>query len=499
MAKRFVSIWFRHLTTDWFTLRQPQLKSLPFVLRMPSHGRMVISATNFFAEIKGINKGMVLADARAIIPDLVVQDDKPDLNHQLLKRIGEWCIRFTPVVAVDPPDGLLLDVTGCSHLWGGDLFYLDDIVTKLSGRGYDVRAAMADTIGVAWGVARFGKEPLIIPSDHHIQVLMSLPPESLRLEIDTVERLHKLGLHQIRQFFNIPRSSLRRRFGLQFLQQLDMAVGTEIETINPVQPIEPFQERLPCLDPIVTSTGIEIALRQLLEALCSRLQHEQKGLRAAVFKGYRMDGKIEQIDIVTNRPSHHVDHLFKLFEIKITTIEPALGIELFILEARKIEDHLPQQEKMWQVSGGLNNECLSELIDRLASKFGTDSIHRYLPDEHYWPERSIKPASSLQERSTTIWRGDRLRPLQLLRIPEPIEVTAPIPDYPPMLFRYQGKVHQVKKADGPERIEQEWWLQKGQHRDYYSVEDEEGHRYWLFRLGHYHDKTYQWFIHGFFA
>src|SRR6478609_1800830 len=133
MAKRFVSIWFRHLATDWFTLRQPQLKSLPFVLRMPSHGRMVISATNFLAEIKGINKGMVLADARAIIPGLEVQDDKPDLVHQLLTRIGEWCIRFTPVVAVDPPDGLLLDATGCSHLWGGDVPYLDDIVKRISG------------------------------------------------------------------------------------------------------------------------------------------------------------------------------------------------------------------------------------------------------------------------------------------------------------------------------------------------------------------------------
>ena len=499
MVKRFVSIWFRHLSTDWFTLRQPHLKNTPFVLRASSHGRVVITAVNNVAEEKGIRSGMVLADARAIQPDLEVLDDKPDLADKLLKRIAEWCIRFSPAVAIDPPDGLLLDSTGCSHLWGGDSAYVFGIVQKLHSRGYDVRVALADTIGVAWGVARFGKDSLVIAHGQHFEALMPLPPEALRLEVETVDRLHKLGLHQVSQFIKIPRSSLRRRFGQHCIMRLDMALGQEMETIMPVQPIEPYQERLPCLEPIVTATGIEIALRQLLQTLCSRLQQEQIGLRTALFKGYRIDGKIEQVSVGTNRPSHNVHHLFKLFEIRLPTIEPALGIELFVLEAPKVEVQLPQQENMWEGSDGLADVRLSELIDRLANKVGTKAVHRYLPDEHYWPERSLRPSLSLQEKSTTVWRADKLRPLQLLPMPEPIEVTAPIPDYPPMLFRYKGEVHQVIKADGPERIEQEWWLQQGQHRDYYRVEDEDGRRYWLFRLGHYHDKTYQWFIQGFFA
>ncbi|MEX2235046.1 MAG: DNA polymerase Y family protein [Cyclobacteriaceae bacterium] len=504
MARRFVSIWFRHLTTDWFSLRQLHLKNLPFVLRAPSHGRMVITAANARAEMKGISCGMVLADARAIIPELVVLDDKPDLAVKLLRRIAEWCIRFTPIVAIDPPDGLLFDASGCSHLWGGDQSYLSEIVKKLNGRGYDVRVAIADTLGVAWAVARFGKEPRVgasvpIAIGMNIEVLLPLPPEALRLESDTVDRLHKLGLHQISQFITIPRPSLRRRFGQHFIMRLDMALGREEEMIEPVQPIEPYQERLPCMEPIVTATGIEIALKQLLETLCLRLLQEQKGLRTAVFKGYRVDGKVEQVDICTNRPTHNVNHIFKLFEIKLPTIEPALGIELFVLEAPKVEDHYPQQEKMWAASGGLWDIRLSELIDRLAGRIGIRAIKRYVPDEHYWPERSFKPASSLEEKLTTAWQAAKLRPLQLLPTPERIEVTAPIPDYPPMLFRHKGKLHKIIRADGPERIEQEWWLQQGQHRDYYRVEDEEGHRYWLFRLGHYEDKTYQWFLHGFFA
>lgn len=498
MHKRYISIWFRHLHTDWFTLRQPRLKNLPFVLRTPSHGRMIVTATNAVAESNGIASGMVLADARAAVPELEVQDNISNLSERLLQRLAEWCIRFTPVVAIDLPDGLILDATGCSHLWGGDTNYVIDINKKLNARGYDVSIAMADTIGVAWGAARFGKTK-IISSNELIDALMALPPEALRFEPETVERLHKLGLHHVKQFINIPRPSLRRRFRDHFIIQLERALGHELETILPVIPIEPYQERLPCLEPIATAIGIEIALRQLLETLCLRLQQDQKGLRKATFRCYRVDGKIEQIEIGTSRPSYNVNHLFKLFENKISTIEPALGIELFVLEAPKVEDHFPKQEKMWEGSIGLEDIRLAELLDRLANKIEMLSVHRYLPDEHYWPERSYKHATSLEERTTTNWSDDKLRPLQLLQTPESIGVMAPIPDYPPMLFTHRGKIHQITKADGPERIEQEWWLQQGQHRDYYRVEDEEGNRYWLFRLGHYDDKNDQWFLHGFFA
>lgn len=287
---------------------------------------------------------------------------------------------------------------------------------------------------------------------------------------------------------------------MQILQRLAQALGHEEEWIDPVLPIEPFQERLPCLEPIVTATGIEIALERLLHTLCQRLQQQQKGLRVASFKCYRIDGKIEKIDIGTNRPSCNTKHLFKLFEIKIDTIEPALGIELFILDASKVEDLSAPQEKLWQDNNGLDNIELSEFLDRIGGKIGANNIHRYVPAEHYWPERSFKPASSVNEALQTTWKLDRPRPLQMLYKPELIEVTAPIPDYPPMNFRHKGKLHKIIKADGPERIEQEWWLQQGQHRDYYCVEDEEGHRYWLFRSGHYDTaKSYQWFIHGFFA
>ncbi|MEJ8843720.1 DNA polymerase Y family protein [Lacibacter sp. H375] len=499
MAKRFVAIWFRYLKTDWFVRREKTLSTIPFVLTIPDHGRMLITAANQLAEQDGIYKGMVVADARVIIPSLKVLDDLPGLPEKLLKGLGEWCIRFTPVVAIDLPDGLLLDVSGCAHLWGGEKLYLQHIIDRLWSLGYHVRASMADTIGAAWAFARYGSSPTIIESNKQAIALLALPPESLRLESETFERLHTLGLRNIQHFINIPRSVLRRRFGEAFIQRLNQALGFEEEMIIPVQPIAVYCERLTCLEPITTLTGIEIALQQLLETLCNKLKKEQKGLRTACFKCYRIDGKTETVEIGTNRATTNTQHLFKLFELKLSTIEPAFGIELFTLEAKKTEDVCSSQITLWQHPAGLKDAGIAELMDRIAGKLGAHTIQRYLPAEHYWPERSFKSAQHLLEANTTTWKVDRPRPLQLLPSPSPIEVTAPVPDYPPMMFRYKGTLHKVIKADGPERIEQEWWLQQGQHRDYYYVEDETGCRYWIFRSGHYTDESYQWFLHGFFA
>ena len=500
MQKRFVTIWFRHLTTDWLTLRRPELKTVPFVFAAPDHGRLLVTAANILTEAQGIMPGTAVADAKAIVTGLQVIDDMPQQATKLLKALGEWCIRYTPIIAIDPPDGLILDISGCAHLWGGERGYLKEIVTRLRSKGYDVRAAMADTIGTAWGIARFGKLTPIIEPGRQADALRPLPPAALRLEPLVLERLHKLGFRNIDSFIAIPRSALRRRFGQGILTRLSQALGHEDEPIQLLQPVERYQERLPCMEPIRTATAIEIAIKKLLEVLCLRLKDDGKGLRTAILRCYRLDGKIEQVEIGTNRATYNTNHLFKLFELKIASITPALGIELFVLEAPKVEDVSALQETLWAGKPGLDDLGLAELLDRLAGKIGAGTIHRYLPDEHYWPERSVKQATSLLEKPTTAWRTDRPRPVRLLARPEPVEVTAPIPDYPPMLFIYKGKRHHIKKADGPERIEREWWLETGNHRDYYNVEDEDGKRYWLFRSGHYDkDAAHQWFIHGFFA
>ncbi len=499
MGKRFVAIWFRHLATDWMIRRQTELIHIPFVMARPERGRMVVTATNAIAQSKGIYPQMVVADCRAIVPELQVFDDHAGLEERLLSALAEWCIRFTPNAAIDLPDGIMLDASGCTHLWGGEEPYLKDILKRLSAFGYHVRGAMADTIGCAWAISRYGEKKLIIPKGKQKEALALLPPIALRIDTITADRLQKLGLYTVGSFMDMERKALRRRFGQELLIRLNQALGQEIEVLKPIRPIEPYQERLPSLEPIRTAPGIEIALRQLLERLCKRLEEESKGLRSCVFKCYRIDGNLQQIQIGTNRPSRNVNHLFKLFEVRISQIEPALGIELFILGAPVVEELTEAQEELWKTTGSKSNVAIAELLDKIAGKVGMNTIHRYLPAESHWPERTVKLAKSLDEEVTTEWPTHLPRPVHLLPKPEPIDVMVAIPDYPPVSFRHNGTHYKIEKADGPERVEGEWWVSKDEFRDYYCVEDNEGSRYWLFRSGHYSNSEPRWFIHGFFA
>jgi len=500
MGDRYLALWFRHLTTDWLTLKRPAHQNKPLVFSAAERGRKIVTAANALAQGQGITIGMVIADARMLVPEIEIIEDRPELAGKLLEGLAVWCLSYTPMVAVDPPEGLILDVSGCAHLWGGERAYFKEIIVKLRAAGYSVRGAMADTIGAAWAWARFGSVTPILEKGEHSTKLLPLSPASLRLEAGTLARLQKIGFRTIDTILRQPRGSLLPRFGKELPLRLDQAFGKEVESLVPIQPAELYQERLPCLEPIRTAGGIEIALTRLLELLCRRLQGEGKGLRMAVFKCYRVDGKLEQISIGTSRATYNINHLFKLFGEKIPTIEPDLGIEVFQLEAPKIEDASSSQETLWGGPCGIEGMGLAELLDRLANKTGDQVIHRYLPDQHYWPERSIKRAPSLVDKPLGGWPDDRPRPFHLLGRPERIEVTAPIPDYPPMNFRYKGKLHKIRRADGPERIENEWWLEEVRHRDYYAVEDEEGARYWLFRSGHYDEsRNVQWFLHGFFA
>ena len=502
VQRRYVSIWFRYLVADWQLIRRPELKDVPFVFVAPDHGRMMITAISPLAESQGIEIGMRAADAKAICPELEILDDKPGRSAKLLKGIGEWCIRFSPVVMVDDfsVDGLFMDISGCPHLWGGEREYIKEIVARLKGKGYTVRIAMADTMGAAWAISRFGTKTPLITSSEHVNSLLSLPPEALRLAEVTLTKLRKLGFYQVKSFIGMPRSVLRRRFGVDFLTRLGQALGTDNELIRPLQVPVLFAERLPCLEPIKTRVGIEIAITKLLESLCLRLKNEGKGLRTAILTCYRIDGEIVQVNIGTNAATHRGGHLLKLFQLKIELIRPALGIELFVLEAPKVEDVIPGQEALWEERSGLDDVSVMRLLDRVAGKVGAGVINRYVPATHYWPERSVKKSLVITEKPVTDWRMDKPRPTELLKKPDRVEVMALIPDHPPKFFVYKGVKHIIVKADGPERIEREWWLDVGEHRDYYQVEDEQGRRYWIFRSGHYEgEQGYKWFIHGYFA
>lgn len=497
--KRYLSIWFSNLLCDYLATKKTELKDQVYVFTHAERGRIMISAASSAAEKQGIFANMVLADAKAVVPDILAFDDTEGFAKKLLTRIAKWAIRFSPIVAVDEPDGIILDISGCAHLWGGEDSYLKHILAKLTHFGYGCRGAIADTIGTSWAIARFGKKESIIATAQQYNAILNLPPVALRIDPPIYQRLHKLGLDCIGKFIQFKPSILRRRFGAELLLKIGQALGTEDEHITPIVIVAPYQERLPCLEPISTKPAIEFAIENLLISLCARLASEGLGIRSATLHGYRLDGKMTLTTIGTNKATNLVNHLFKLFELKISQIEPALGIELFILTANKVEPIHIHQEKFWSKAPGLADDNLARLLDRVAGKIGAQAIKRYIPQANHWPERSLRPALSLEEKTEVKWQKANPRPSELLNLPVPIQVTAPIPDYPPMNFRYKEELHVVRRADGPERIEREWWSEPGEHRDYYILEDEKGRRYWVFRAGHYSEERSSWYLHGFFA
>ncbi len=494
---RYASIGFPYLLTDYVARRHPELRGQAFVLAFRQRGRMVIDAVSAAAAKKGIYTGMVLADCKAIFPELKMLETEPGRAEKLLQALAEWCIMYTPFAGIDLPDGVMLDISGCAHLWGGEEAYLQHIRAKLGSYGYTVQTGIADTIAAAWAAARFSTEAIIPPGKQGVTI-RSLSPAALRLDPSILARLKKLGMRHIGNFMDMPPSVLRRRFGPELPKRVAQALGQEMDWLVPVKPVEPYQERLSSMEPIASATGITIALQQLLNTLCLRLEAEGLGLRQAIFRAFRVDGAIQHITIGTGHPSRNTKHLYKLFEHKIAMLEPALGFEVFVLETPKVEPLTDEQAAIWNASSQ-NDMKVAEMLDRVAAKIGPGAVNRYLPAEHHWPERSIKQASPLWEKPAAEWRTDLPRPIHLLSRPEKIEVTAVLPDYPPILFRYKGTLYNVAKADGPERIEQEWWVSEGLYRDYYSVEDEKGARYWLFRSGPYDGEHPKWFIHGFFA
>jgi protein ImuB len=495
MPKRYVSIWFRYLLTDWKAKRLPAVKDLPVAFTQPDHGRMLVIAMNREAEHFGVKHGMAEADVRVIAPGIQVFEAKAGHNIKLLKGLAEWCLRYTPLVMADPPNGLLLDVTGCTHLKGGEEGFLKDMVARLKGLGYTIRPGMADTIGCAWAVARCAESGLIVPPGAQRNALMSLPPASLRLAPELLIKLNDLGFYQVGDFIHMPKSVLKRRFGGNMVLRLYQALGPEAEFLLPLKEPVPYTERQAFLEPIRTRPVIEKELHDLLDRLCKRLYGEGLGLRSATLIYYRIDGKSGQLTIGTNHPSQRTDHLFKLFNLQLDQVAPGLGIELFILNATKTESASDKQSNLWNGKPSTDSEQIAELLDNITARTGTASIHRYLPEEHHWPERAAAHCTDLTRQPEIDWPEDIIRPIQLLRPPEPIEAMALTPDYAPRQFIYRGERHIIVNADGPERISHEWWKEEGGYRDYYVAEDEEGMRYWLFGSA---DEPRRWFIHGYF-
>jgi protein ImuB len=503
--RRVISLWLPTFPTDRLRRHADVPPDGPLVTSAHDGRRLSVAVADAAAAALGLYPGMPLAQAQAQVPGLTIRPAEPEADAEALRRLAAWCLRYTPLVALDAPDGVWLDVTGCAHLHGGETRLLHDLLARCEAQGLAARAAIADTPGAAYAVARHkageGRAKLV-PIGATQSALAPLPIAALRLPSDTLESLRLLGFERVEQLAAVPRTPLTRRFGPLVANRLDQALGTVFEPIVPLVPPDLPQARLTFVEPLLTIEAFAAINATLVRTVCAALEKTGQGARRLDLVFHRVDGSVQSLRIGTARPSRDVRHLARLLDEKLERIDPGLGVEAMHLIAVLI-DRLPHAQAMLPGSADTGTD-VSTLVDRLENRLGSRRVWRAAPMESDVPERSVRHVPAIAPPRRTAWPADLPRPVRLLDPPQPVDAMALLPDQPPVAFTWRRVRHRVRRADGPERIAGEWWKRAGEIRsvrDYFRVEDEAGQRFWLFRRGDGDDPAtgdLRWFLHGFF-
>ena len=480
---------------------------------------MVLSAVNAAARGVGLRQGQAHADARAIVPNLLSAPAEPEQDRSALHRLALWAERFSPSVGMDAAtpglEGLVLDMTGGAHLFGGEAALLTEIERRLKAAGVPAQAAIADTPGAAWALARFS-DARIAPEGCTREALAELPVEALRLEERTLKLLRRFGLQRIGDLYGLPRSGLARRFrsdeGMALVRRFDQALGVEAEPLQAVRAAPLYRSWRLFAEPLIDIDGVGWALPELVQALSAQLERDSRGARKIRLTAFRVDGRTTSLEAGLGAPVFKPDHLIRLFrERGLERLDLGFGADALMVEALKSEATGVRQIDLDRDRDKAGGEALSALVDRIDAKLGDGAATRPALRESHIPERSeiwsgesSPPPQSGGGGPRSGGGGGPHRPLFLFDPPELIETVAELPDSAPVRFVWRRVSRKVARAEGPERLSSEWWnTPAARTRDYYRVEDEDGRRYWLYREGLYgrDDMTRlpTWWLHGVFA
>lgn len=471
-----------------------------------------LTAVDAVARAAGLVPGQLLADARAQMPGLETHKHKPDRARAALTKLAHWCTRFSPYVAPWPERdddagsaGLTFDIEGCIHLFGGEAGMLDAMVAGFAKLGLTARLAMADTIGAAHALCCCGREnTTIVAPGKQRQAIATLPVAALRIPAETAATLRHLGLKTIADLVPIPRGPLAKRFGPLLLTRFDQALGRAQESFSPLLPHAPARAQRVLAEPIAAQDHVLKLASQLMADLAPVLEHTGQGARALRLTLFRVDGETLQTEIKLAAAIRDPVHIVKLFALKLETLreeyDAGFGFEAGRLDVTETERIQPQQTGLAGNSEAMREQKLSLLIDRLGSRLGLENVVRPHPRNSHIPERAmvLRPAAQYEVQP---WKETPMRPLLMLPAAEPATVTAFLPEEPPLQFIWRGVRYAVAHAEGPERICPEWWREDiPRVRDYYTVEDEAGRRFWMYRDGVYGENAPpRWFVHGIYA
>jgi protein ImuB len=473
---------------------------------------MRLTALDEAAERIGLKRGQGLAEARAMFPKIDVIDEDETADRALLEAIADWCDRYTPLVAVDGREGLFLDITGCAHLFGGEQALLKDVLSRLFQMGFDAKGAISSAPGLSWAACRFGRGG-VIGDGKTAEALAPLPVNALRIDEKTISSLQKLGLKRIGDLLPLPRAPLARRFGTHLLLRLDQALGDNEEAISPRRPVAALSAERRLAEPVQAQEHILQLIGQIAISLKLGLEARDLGGRVFELVLFRVDGRVFRINAGASQPLRDPKRISSLFSERLNAVHDDLdaGFGFELLRLNVLEHDLfrtAQQDFTGDRQSGL---LLADFIDRISARLGANCLQVAELRQSHVPERAevFRPAIATIDRPKVdahfafMPRSDR--PLRLFRHPEPMDAfAATVPDGPPQRFRWRRLIHEVIRAEGPERISPEWWLDErdAEERDYFRLESEEGRRFWIFRKGRYNageGAAPLWRVHGIFA
>jgi protein ImuB len=512
-----LSLWLRRLSTD--RIERSREVSAPLAVYGKRGNAELLVAVDAAAERLGLHTSLALAQARAMHPAIEAIEEDAGADAALLDKIADWCLRYTPLVAIDAPDGLLLDIGGCAHLYGGEDELAADLAARLEQAGFAYNIAIAGSIGAAWAATHHG-EPARYACGEERELLAPLPLAALRLPPETVAGLARVGLKRIGDITDLPRAPLTARFGADLIRQLDRALGVEHEPLNPRLPVAPYVAEQRFAEPIAREEDVLRTITRLAARLEFALERRGDGARRLELTLFRTDGELRRIAVGCSRPLRDPAQIRALFVERLAALadefDPGFGFDMARLSVLVAEAAPPEQIGI----GGTEDAAeVDRMVDRLSARLGARRVRRLIAQDSRIPEIAAAPVPAQMTGTDDSWPAHRHyaaaaelapRPLRLLAQPEPIEALAEVPDGPPLRFRWRRALHEVIAADGPERIEGAWWSEHGGHRpgnlarDYFRVEDKSGLRFWLFRAGLYRDwrpdtPAPSWFLHGTFA
>ena len=492
---------------------------VPGVVVIKDSNALLIHSLDEAAARWGLTQALPLANARAICPDLVVHEADIAADAKTLEDVADWCDRFTPLVALDAPHGLLLDITGCAHLFGGEERLLKLVCDALTQRGFTVTAAIASNPVCARTMNRH-VHGRIVPDGEEASAVSPLPVSALGASEAITLGLRRAGLKTIGDVASRAPHEITARFGAAFTARLAQALGEGDAPISPRKPPPDYIVEKRFAEPVATDTVIAMSLSSLATTLVAAMAQQGKGARRLEALFFRTDGAVRLIAVDTGQPvteARVIDRLFReRLEALNDPLDPGFGFDLIRLSAARSEIVVQQQRDL--DAHVHDSDELAALIDRIAARIGGKRVLVHLPQDMHIPERAVLPVPAQQHLAAAqqadwperIEDEPPLRPLRLFERPEAIDVIAQVPDGPPARFVWRRAAHAVVRAEGPERIAMEWWRPDGQGftRDYFRIEDEHGLRFWLYRDGLYDreidpktGKPVQpaWYMHGLFA